>query len=238
MVTKSFSRLFTGAAFTFVMFSANAQTSVPSPFWTTANQSTNVSPAIFRNSSVGIGTMTGADGLEINVPLAQEWVGATNIRMGLLGGSPRIILSKGGKSFEMDTDMGRYRIYIPGKELFSITEDGKVAIGTTNPDAKLTVSGGIHAKEVLVDLNIIAAPDYVFEPTYELMPLSVLAQYLQKNKHLPEVPAGKELEANGVNVAEMNMLLLKKVEELTLYMIELKQENDALKQRVETLEKK
>jgi hypothetical protein len=124
----------------------------------------------------------------------------------------------------------------------TIDVNGSVGIGTKSPDAKLAVNGDIHAKEVRIDVNI-PAPDYVFEADYTLMPLSVLAKYLNENKHLPEVPAGKELEEKGVNVSEMSMLLLKKVEELTLYMLELrkenemtKSENDQLKQRVEALE--
>jgi hypothetical protein len=128
----------------------------------------------------------------------------------------------------------------------TIDVNGNVGVGSLSPDAKLAVNGDIHAKEVRVDVSF-PAPDYVFEPTYELMPLSALAQYLKKNKHLPEVPAGKELEKNGVNMGEMNMLLLKKVEELTLYMIDqqkihlestkkLQQENEALRKRVEALE--
>jgi hypothetical protein len=131
-----------------------------------------------------------------------------------------------------------------GEEDIKMTIDvnGNVGIGSKSPDAKLTVNGDIHAKEVRVDVNI-PAPDYVFEADYTLMPLSVLGKYLKENKHLPEVPAGKELEEKGVNVSEMSMLLLKKVEELTLYMLELrkeneltKSENEQLKLRVEALE--
>jgi hypothetical protein len=115
-----------------------------------------------------------------------------------------------------------------GKVIFP---GGNVGIGTLNPDAKLTVKGTIHANEVRVDLNV-AGPDYVFEPTYHLKPLSEIETYIKANKHLPEVPSAKEMEANGVQLGEMNMLLLKKVEELTLYVIELKKENESVKQVV------
>jgi hypothetical protein len=95
---------------------------------------------------------------------------------------------------------------------------GDVGIGTTNPNQKLTVNGTIYGKEVKVDLNV-PGPDYVFEPTYNLPSLTEIETYIKANKHLPEVPSAKEMEANGINLSEMNMLLLKKVEELTLHII-------------------
>lgn len=97
---------------------------------------------------------------------------------------------------------------------------GNVGIGTSSPDQKLTVKGNIHAEEVIIDLEV-PGPDYVFEENYELTPLSEVESYIKQNKHLPEVPSAKEMEAEGIRSGEMNMLLLKKVEELTLYVIEL-----------------
>ncbi|NOY48530.1 MAG: TMF family protein, partial [Chlorobi bacterium] len=60
--------------------------------------------------------------------------------------------------------------------------------------------------------------------------------YINQNKHLPDVPSAKEVEEEGVNLGEMNAVLLQKIEELTLYMIEMKKENKELKQRIEVLE--
>lgn len=108
---------------------------------------------------------------------------------------------------------------------------GNVGIGTTSPDARLAVNGAVHAKEVRVDLNV-PGPDYVFEPDYKLLSLEQIQQYIQQNKHLPEVPSAKEMEQNGISVSDMNMLLLKKVEELTLHVIELSNRNKALELRV------
>ncbi|WP_304064829.1 tail fiber protein [Pedobacter glucosidilyticus] len=95
---------------------------------------------------------------------------------------------------------------------------GNVGIGTTTPDEKLTVKGKIHAEEVRVDLNV-PGPDYVFEQDYQLKSLPEIQAFIKENKHLPEVPSAKEMEEKGINLSEMNMLLLKKVEELTLYLI-------------------
>jgi hypothetical protein len=109
-----------------------------------------------------------------------------------------------------------------------ISANGNVGIGTGSPDKTLTVKGTIHTNEVLVDLNV-QAPDYVFEKNYNLLPLSQLESYINQNKHLPEVPSAKEMEENGLNLKEMNLILLKKVEELTLYVLELKNENQEIK---------
>jgi len=104
----------------------------------------------------------------------------------------------------------------PGKN--DLIVKGDVGIGTSTPDSKLTVNGTIHSKEVKVDLAV-PAPDYVFEKDYKLPSLEEIKTYIDKNKHLPEVPSAIEMEMNGVQLGEMNMMLLKKIEELTLYVI-------------------
>ncbi|SHH78043.1 hypothetical protein SAMN04488109_5356 [Chryseolinea serpens] len=106
---------------------------------------------------------------------------------------------------------------------FIVKGSGYVGINTANPDAYLTVKGDIHAKEVRVDMSV-PGPDYVFEKDYKLLPLSELSLFLAKNKHLPEVPSATEMEKDGINVGDMNMTLLKKVEELTLYVIQQQEE--------------
>jgi len=122
---------------------------------------------------------------------------------------------------------------------------GNVGIGTTNPEAKLTVKGKIVASEIQVkDVGVI--PDYVFKPDYELMTLSNLSEFVKQNQHLPEVPSEKEFKENGMNMAEMNALLLKKIEELTLYsidqnkrIIQLEKQNtkiQALEEKIERIE--
>ncbi|SHM16797.1 hypothetical protein [Mucilaginibacter sp. OK098] len=103
-------------------------------------------------------------------------------------------------------------------------QGGNVGIGTVNPDTKLAVQGTIHSTSVVVD-NLVPTPDYVFKSDYKLPTLSEIKTYTDKNHHLPGVPAAAEMEKNGINLGEMNMTLLKKVEELTLYLIE-KDKND------------
>ncbi len=97
-------------------------------------------------------------------------------------------------------------------------KEGKLGIGTTNPTEKLEVAGTIRAREVKIEVN--AGADYVFEKDYELKPLSAVEQFVKENKHLPEIPSEKEMLEKGLSVNEFQIKLLKKIEELTLYIIE------------------
>ncbi len=137
-----------------------------------------------------------------------------------------------------------------------IFQDGNVGIGVENPTAKLHVNGKIlcsgeievadlnsnsinvnslNAKDIQMDMH--GAADYVFDENYNLKSLSEVESFVNEHKHLPGMPSAAEMDANGVSVSKMSNLLLEKVEELTLHMIELKKENEALKARVQELEK-
>ncbi|TYR36347.1 hypothetical protein FXV77_10590 [Sphingobacterium phlebotomi] len=117
----------------------------------------------------------------------------------------------------------------------TITGGGNVGIGTNSPKAKLAVEGNILAKEIKVTNNI-AVPDYVFEPDYKLTNLSDIETYVKEHKHLPEIPSAKDIDQNGLDLGEMNLLLLKKVEELTLHLIEKEKKMDALEKRLYEVE--
>ncbi len=132
--------------------------------------------------------------------------------------------SYGGIAFEI----GTANAVGEKTERMKIDASGRVGIGTSSPDQLLTVNGTIHGKEVKVDLSV-PGPDYVFEKSYNLLSLGEVKSYIDENKHLPEVPSAKEMEKNGINVSEMNMLLLKKVEEITLYLLDLQEQNRQLK---------
>lgn len=98
-------------------------------------------------------------------------------------------------------------------------KNGALGLGTEDPDALLTVKGDIHAREVKVDLSGSVAPDYVFNKDYSLLSLKELENYINKNKHLPEIPSAQDMETDGVKLKELNLLLLKKIEEITLHLI-------------------
>ncbi|MNQ90364.1 hypothetical protein D3C85_1057030 [compost metagenome] len=113
-----------------------------------------------------------------------------------------------------------------------------VGIGTTTPDERLTVKGKIHTQEVRVDMSGPLVPDYVFAEDYKLKSLQEIEDYIKENKHLPEIPSAKEIEKNGLMLAEMNMNLLKKIEEMTLYMIEMKKEIEKQNEEIQILKTK
>ncbi len=112
--------------------------------------------------------------------------------------------------------------------IYYTDNNGNIGIGTV-PKAKLDVNGKIkgtaldiagtiNTREVNITVN--AGADFVFEPDYALKPLSELESFVKENRHLPEIPSEKEMVENGLNVNEMQIKLLQKIEELTLYIIE------------------
>lgn len=113
---------------------------------------------------------------------------------------------------------------------------GNVGIGKLNPSEKLEVNGNIRAKEIKVEAT--NWPDYVFKPEYDLRSLSQLDQFIKQNGHLPDVPKAQDAEMDGVSLGEMDRLLLKKVEELTLYIIELAKDNADIKAELQALKDK
>ena len=136
-------------------------------------------------------------------------------------------------------------------EKMRITSEGNVAIGTTDPKGyKLAVNGSAIATSMKVKLNGLW-PDFVFLKNYKLPTLKEVKIYIDKNQHLPDMPSADEVQAKGLDLGEMNRLMLKKVEELTLYLIQkdeqlkdqkrinrLHQEQiDKLKKRLNTLSK-
>ena len=128
------------------------------------------------------------------------------------------------------------------KVRFTVTANGDVGIGTIVPKSKLAVKGTIRAKElkVMVDINA----DFVFEEDYDLRSLKEVEEFIKTNNHLPEIPSAEEMKELGISVGEMNIKLLQKIEELTLYLIQqekrlIKQEANiqALQSKISTLNK-
>lgn len=131
-----------------------------------------------------------------------------------------------------------------GNYYMFISDGGKVGIGldpdelNTPEDYKLYVATGILTEKVKVALRHTSDwADYVFKKDYKLLSLSEVESFIHKNGHLPGVPSAEEVKESGIDVARMDAKLLEKIEELTLYVIELKKENAAIKMQLETLKK-
>jgi hypothetical protein len=124
---------------------------------------------------------------------------------------------------------------------FSIDLNGTTVLGDPALNLsgyRLTVIGGILAEKVKIALHTDATnwswPDYVFKKDYKLLPLNELESFIKKNKHLPGIPSESEVKKDGLDVVEMDAALLKKIEELTLYLIEIKKENETFRKVLET----
>jgi hypothetical protein len=115
------------------------------------------------------------------------------------------------------------------KEYFHLNYgNGYMGLGTNNPDERLTVKGKIHAEEVRIDLQVPA--DYVFQKyytgtsalkeDYKMPSLKEVERFIKENHHLSDIPSAKEIQEKGLELGEMTNLLLQKIEEMTLYIIE------------------
>lgn len=123
-----------------------------------------------------------------------------------------------------------------GTIAMEITGDGNIGIGKSNPTNKLDVKGTIHSQEVKVDMT--GWSDFVFKKEYNLPTLEVVEKHIVEKGHLENIPSEEEVLKDGINLGEMNAKLLQKIEELTLYLIELKKENNNLKDNQKVLEKR
>lgn len=121
---------------------------------------------------------------------------------------------------------------IYGPHLVIDRNDGDVAIGQTLASGyKLSVDGKVICEELRVNLTE-DWPDYVFKPDYELLPLNKLESFVDENGHLPNIPSSDEMDESGLEVGEMQRLMMEKIEELTLYVIQQQKEIDELKSQL------
>ncbi|WP_158800258.1 hypothetical protein [Pedobacter sp. L105] len=192
--------------------------------------------------NVGIGTLTPLYNLQVQKTSAAA---AINIG-GAFSGSPRLQLygldadphAWMGLGTDMDGGPYEHSIYFSTPPVgyttgrltigdyngsvynvrMTVLSNGNVGIGTRVPNDKLSVYGNIRAMEVKVETA--NWPDYVFYQSYKLSTVSELETFIKKYKHLPEIPTAEEIETDGIKLGEMNTKLLKKIEELTLIVIE------------------
>jgi hypothetical protein len=127
-----------------------------------------------------------------------------------------------------DNTLGAYRLVI--------NSQGNVGIGTSTPGKtyKLSVLGSIRAEEIVV---MTGWSDFVFKSDYKLKSLSEVEKFIKENKHLPDVPSEKEVTENGVALGQVQSKLLQKIEELTLYVIQIEKENKKMRRRMLKMER-
>jgi hypothetical protein len=144
-----------------------------------------------------------------------------------------------GTNFVGTTDSARLVFKTNNVEKMTILPNGFVGIGTDSmpdPQAKLGVKGAIFATKLKVTQSGWA--DYVFNKNYELPSLREVEAYIKQHLHLPGVPAATEVIGQPVDVGNMQEILLKKIEELTLYVIEQQKQIDELKKKLDSKDKR
>jgi hypothetical protein len=121
----------------------------------------------------------------------------------------------------------------------NLVVNGTVAIGTTKTDGyKLSVNGKIRASDIIKVYPESEWSDFVFEKNYKLRSLEEVDAYIKKHGHLPDMPSAKEVEKEGIDLGSMDAKLLQKIEELTLYVMEMKKENESMKKELNSLKSK
>ena len=171
-----------------------------------------------------------------NLPITNpRWANGTNkiytecpqVFVGIGNNAPRVSLDVTGEVYARRISIGNVDPTINDadfqmKTVYSLTTNpNKELFVIENPIRKLLTldnSGLLRARHIKVDLDVW--PDYVFEKDYQLMPLIKVENYILKKGHLPNIPSAEVIEKEGLDLGEMNKLLLEKIEELTLYLIE------------------
>ena len=164
--------------------------------------------------------------------------GTTTTLLGYFDGkdlSPQIRFDDVASSF-IDVGMdanGAFVVEQSDFPVFKVDKNGRAVIGLDAPQAygyALSVGGKIASEEILVDLKA-DWPDYVFKNDYKLKSLNEVQDYINKKGHLPGLPSAADVQDVGIELGEMNRLLVEKIEELTLYILQQEKRIKALEDK-------
>ena len=194
----------------------------------TATAGQNVKFSFESNGNLGIGTTTPAEKLSLYTAGSTKVV--TQYGNGT-GSGFTVGMNTDGNGMIWHTATNKTITFgTNNTERMRINANGNIGIGTVSPDYKLDVVGNVRAHSVQISTTKTA--DFVFEDDYPLMPLPEVERFITSNKHLPEVAPAREMLENGIDMAEMQIKLLQKVEELTLYVIRQQKEIEELKEKL------
>lgn len=208
---------------TFISTDVFAQNTFPSSGNAGIGTTSPTAPLTVLTSDADISLFKNASTNNIRICVANN---TGQLNLGIGAGTPHPYVWSSTNKFFIGSD-GEPTLFVDGMG------NGNVGIGTITPQAKLAVNGDIYAKKVKVTQT--GWPDYVFHPVYRLRPLSEVERFIQLYSHLPEVPSALQVENDGIDLGENQATLLKKIEELTLYIIELNKEMQQLKNELQQL---
>jgi hypothetical protein len=210
-------------------------TTTPTTAGLVVNKVVGNTNAVFGSNTTGVSIQTSYPGIGFNTYYNGGSVMIANGGAGYIGADPttgRIIIA----NTNANSTAGAYNAL---QDKMWIANDGTVSLGSSNLNTentslgagyKLKVFGKIVSEEVRVQIKS-AWPDYVFEKSYKKLSLEELEKYIHTNKHLPNIPSATEIEKDGQHLGEIQRKMLEKIEELSLYIIELKKEIDLLKEK-------
>lgn len=180
---------------------------------------------VLKNGDIGVGSSSPTAKFHVNGDAG----GGEAFRVQVAGSTKLSVSDQGGVA------IGSFTSLQPANGLYV---SGNVGIGTTNiaTGYKVSVNGKVMCEELRVELSG-SWPDYVFANNYDLISLSEVENYINQNKHLPGVPSAKEVKKGGIAMGEMTTVLMEKIEELTLYLIEANKNQIKANKRIEQLEK-
>ncbi|TNE54334.1 MAG: hypothetical protein EP338_07930 [Bacteroidetes bacterium] len=177
------------------------------------------------NSSIGFRSDEGGVSSNINGDIAMRLVD----RQSDCGSTVRGLTFFRPGSTTQNRPSSNYDLFISS----SSETAGNIGIGTEKAKYRLTVEGKIGAREIIVEQKSWC--DYVFDENYKLRTLGEVEEFIKSNKHLPGVPSASEVSEDGIQVSEMTKILMEKIEELTLYQIELEKKLQEQNLKIEQL---